>query len=188
MCAFDGTELDIADSTANRSACGTHGHGDKQAGYPHLRLVALVACGTRSLLGAAFGTIRTTERDLALVLFGHLDAGMLVLLDRGFAAGQWFSDLHATGADFLARVPAHWKPGTVERLHDGSRLVLLGGLTLRLIEAEITIATAGGKRTGVYRLATTLVDPDRFPALDLIEQYLHRWEIETAYSEPFRAS
>lgn len=34
-----------------------------------------------------------------------------------------------------------------------------------------------------YRLATTLLDPGRFPARDLAGLYHERWEIETAYDE-----
>ena len=48
VCAFDGTELDLPDSAANRARFGRHGSGAAQAGYPHLRLVALIACGSRA--------------------------------------------------------------------------------------------------------------------------------------------
>lgn len=183
VCAFDGTELDVPDSAANRAAFTKSGSGAKQAGYPHLRLVALVACGSRRVLDAAFGPTATTERDLAQRLFTSLRAGMLVLVDRGFPAATWLADLRSTETEFLARVPAHWRPKTIARLDDGTRIVLIGGLKLRLIEAQITIATAEGHRTGDYRLVTTLTDPLDHAALDLIELYHARWEIETAYAE-----
>lgn len=183
VCAFDGTELDVPDSAANRAAYGKPGTGAKQAGYPHLRLVALIACGTRQVLAAAFGPTATTERDLAQSLFTALGQGLLVLVDRGFPSAAWLGELRRTEADFLARIPANWRPKTIGRLADGTRLVLVGTLRLRLIEAQITIATAEGRRVGAYRLATTLCDPNRHPALELIELYHQRWEIETAYAE-----
>lgn len=183
VCAFDGTELDLPDSPANQAAFGRSGSGANQAGYPHLRLVALVACGSRAILDAAFGPTSRTERDLAAGLFDSLHAGMLVLADRGFPSAAWLAQLHETETEFLARVPAHWRPKTIARIPDGTRIVLIGGLKLRLIEAEITIATAEGRRTGAYRLLTTLRDPDRHAALDLIALYHARWEIETAYCE-----
>jgi hypothetical protein len=40
-----------------------------------------------------------------------------------------------------------------------------------------------GRQTGVYRLATTLLDHHRYPAAELITLYHQRWEIETAYLE-----
>jgi hypothetical protein len=54
---------------------------------------------------------------------------------------------------------------------------------VRVIDAQITIATTAGRRTGTYRLATTLLDPVRYPAAELIRLYHQRWEIETAYLE-----
>jgi len=36
---------------------------------------------------------------------------------------------------------------------------------VRVIDAQITIATTKGRVTGTYRLVTTLTDPRRYPAL-----------------------
>ena len=69
------------------------------------------------------------------------------------------------------------------RYRDGSYLSTLGALRVRVIEAEITISTTAGRRTGTYRLATTLLDHHRYPAAELIRLYHDRWEIETAYLE-----
>jgi hypothetical protein len=54
---------------------------------------------------------------------------------------------------------------------------------VRVVEAEITVATAAGRVTDVYRLITTLLDPQRYPAFELVKLYHLRWEIETAYLE-----
>ncbi|WRY98881.1 transposase [Streptomyces sp. NBC_00481] len=54
---------------------------------------------------------------------------------------------------------------------------------MRVIDCEITITTATGRRTGLYRLATTLTDHRTHPAAELITLYHQRWEIETAYLE-----
>ncbi len=56
-------------------------------------------------------------------------------------------------------------------------------MKVRVIQAEITIATSAGRRTGVYRLATTLLDHHRYPAFGLVTLYHQRWEIETTYLE-----
>jgi len=52
-----------------------------------------------------------------------------------------------------------------------------------VIDAEITIMTSAGRRTGTYRLVTTLLDHHQYPAGELINLYHQRWEIETAYLE-----
>lgn len=56
-------------------------------------------------------------------------------------------------------------------------------MPVRVINAEITIATTAGRRTGVYRLVTTLLDHHRYPASGLVTLYHERWEIETTYLE-----
>lgn len=89
----------------------------------------------------------------------------------------------ATGAEILVRMSAGSNPRRLRRLKDGTWLVMRGKRRLRLIEAQITIATGQGQSTGRYRLATTLVDVDRYPATDLVALYHQRWEIETAYGE-----
>jgi Transposase DDE domain len=54
---------------------------------------------------------------------------------------------------------------------------------VRVIDAQIRIATSAGGHTGAYRLVTTLLDCRRWPAGELLTLYHQRWEIETAYLE-----
>jgi len=69
------------------------------------------------------------------------------------------------------------------RCRDGSWLSRFGGVPVRVIDAQITIATSTGRAVASYRLITTLPDPGRYPAGDLVTLYHQRWEIETAYLE-----
>jgi hypothetical protein len=69
------------------------------------------------------------------------------------------------------------------RYPDGSYLSMIATTQVRVITAEITIATSAGRSTGVYRLATTLTDHHRYPAFGLVTLYHQRWEIETTYLE-----
>jgi IS4 transposase len=89
----------------------------------------------------------------------------------------------AADAHLLGRCKANRKLPLVGRLHDGSYLSVLGGVTVRVIDAEITIATRAGRASGSYRLATTLTDAHTWPATTLVTLYHQRWEIETAYLE-----
>jgi len=185
--AIDGTQIPIPDTDANRGLFPKpRGGPNGEAGYPFLRLVALVACGTRTIIEAAFGSDQTGELGYARQLTGALRAGMILLGDRNFATYQFFTDITATGADFLIRaktgngamgLTAH------ERLPDGSYLADARGVTVRVIDAQVTLTTETGTRTGTYRLITTLLDPDKAPAAGLVRLYHERWEIETAYCE-----
>ncbi|WP_220449968.1 IS4 family transposase, partial [Nonomuraea longispora] len=181
--AIDGTLLPVPDCPANLTVFTRQRLANGTSGYPQLRLTALVACGTRSVLGAVFGPATTGELDYARRLAAYLRAGMLLLGDRNFAATDLLNQLAATGADLLVRCKSGRNLPALARCRDGSTLARLGALTVRVIDAEITIRTPAGTRTGHYRLLTTLTDATTHPAADLIRLYHERWEIETAYAE-----
>jgi hypothetical protein len=158
---------------------GNHGG----TGYPQLRLLALVACGTRTLIDAVFGPITTGETTYAPTLLRSLRPGMILLADRNFGAQGLLADIAATGAEVLVRLKDGRRTPVLARYGDGSYLSTLGALRVRVIDCEITISTTAGQRTGVYRLATTLLDHRRYAAAELVRLYHERWEIETAYLE-----
>jgi hypothetical protein len=181
--AVDGTLLPVPDCPANLAVFTRQRIGTGISGYPQLRLAALVACGTRSVIGAVFGPATQGELEYARRLTDSLRAGMLLLGDRNFSAAALLNQMAATGADLLVRCKANRNLPVVARCHDGSVLTRIGALTLRVIDAEISIRTAQGVRTGHYRLLTTLTDPHAHPAGELVRLYHERWEIETAYAE-----
>jgi hypothetical protein len=186
VCAIDGTILTVPDSPANLARFTKHAGNHGGTGYPQVRLLALVACGTRTLIDAVFGPATSGETTYAPALLRSLRAGMIMLADRNFAAGGLAAQIAAAQAEFLIRVRTGQgapKLPVLARCHDGSYLSRFGGVPVRVIDAQITIATAAGRRTGAYRLATTLCDPCHYPAGSLIRLYHERWEIETAYLE-----
>jgi Insertion element 4 transposase N-terminal/Transposase DDE domain len=187
VCAIDGTTMSVADSRANLTRF-TKQRGGTTGGsaYPMLRLLAVVACGTRSIIDAVYGPLSSGETSYARGLVASLHTGMLVLADRNFAAGHLLAAVAERGADMLvrARTDRHGPRLAVLRRHrDGSYRSAFGGRVVRVVDAEITITTTAGTVTGVYRLITTLRDPRRHPADALIRLYHERWEIETAYLE-----
>ncbi|MER7585740.1 IS4 family transposase [Kitasatospora sp. NPDC097691] len=179
--AIDGTYLDVPDAPATHAHLGKGSNRFNTAGYPQICLTALVSCGTRAVLDAAFGPRTTGETTYGRRLLRSLGPGMIVLLDRGFASNNFLEHTAATGADFLARLTATRKPPVLRRFADGSFLSCIGALEVRIVECEITIATTAGRHTGVYRLATTLLDHRTHPALELVRLYHERWEVESAY-------
>jgi hypothetical protein len=186
--AFDGlNSLKIPDTERNRCWIGRIWYRLAFAGYPTLRLMCLVETGTRGLLGAVIGGAIGTPGDrdeahLARRLLRLLGPGMLVLADRAFDSAPFLAEVDRTGAKLLVRAGCARKPAVLRHLPDGSYLSQLGGLPVRIIEAEITVRGADGTTMGDhYRLITTLLDDRRFPAARLIRLYHERWEIETAY-------
>ncbi|WUQ01550.1 IS4 family transposase [Streptomyces sp. NBC_00247] len=179
--AIDGTCLDVPDSPLHRARLGGITNQYGTSGYPQICLTALVACGTRAVLDAAFGPRTSGETVYGTRLTRSLHAGMIVLLDRGFSGNPFLTAVAGTEAAFLARISAARRPPVLERFEDGSHLSRFGGLEVRIIECEITIITSQGRTTGLYRMATSLLDHHRYPASDLVSLYHERWEVESAY-------
>lgn len=171
VCAIDGTTLSVADTPANLTGVSKHPCYNGGTGYPLLRLVALVACGTRSLIDVAFGPTSSGETTMCQRLVPSLHAGMLVLTDRNLTTAALTRRIAATHAHLLGRCKTDRKLPVLGRLHDGSYLSVLGGVEVRVIHAEITIATSAGRATGSYRLATTLTDAHAWPAAVLVALY-----------------
>jgi hypothetical protein len=177
--AFDGcTSIKVPDTARNRSWLGKA----KAAGYPAVELMTLAETGTRALIGAVFGPPATGEADYAARLLHLLTRDMLVLTDRGFDAAAFLEAVAATRAQFLARLTTTRRLPVLARLGDGTFLSKIGQLTVRVIEAEVTVTCADGTTyAGRYRLATTLADHRAYPAAALIRLYHERWEHEITY-------
>jgi hypothetical protein len=182
--AFDGcNSLKVPDTERNRCWLGRIRYRMGFAGYPTIRLMALIETGTRGVLGAMLGSAADRdEATLARRLLPLLRPSMLVLLDRAFDAAGFLKELAGTGAKFLVRSRSTRRPPVLTHLPDGSFLSNLDGLAVRIIDAELTVTGADGSRVrDRYRLITTLLDHDHHPAAELIRLYHERWEIEIAY-------
>ena len=180
--AVDGTILSCADTTANLRVYQRGGGYQGGTGYPLIRVLALMACGTRTIIDATFGADRVGETRYAHHLLTGMRAGMIVLADRNFAAAAWLAAVAGTGADFLVRVKIGRTLPVCRRLGDGTYLSRIGQIEVRVVTATITVATDTGRRSETYRLVTTLLDPG-YPAEEIVALYHQRWEIETAYFE-----
>jgi hypothetical protein len=176
--AFDGcNSLKVPDTEDNRSWLGRIKYRMGWAGYPTLRLMTLVETGTRGLIGATLGSAADRdEATLARRLLPLLGPGMLVLLDRAFDANAFLAGIAGTGAMLLARSKSTRHPPVLQHLPDGSYLSELDGLSVRIIEADLTMTGSDGSRVhDRYRLITTLLDHRCFPAAELIQLYHERW-------------
>jgi Insertion element 4 transposase N-terminal/Transposase DDE domain len=181
--AFDGCgSIKAPDHTRVRNWLGKLRRHWGQDGYPMLRLMVLCETGTRALFGAVFGPTSTGETGYARRLMRLLTPDMLLLADRGFDTDHFLAQAAGTGAQLLIRLKPRRTPAVLAALPDGSYLTILGGVKLRIIEADITVTTRDGRRFGErYRLATTLTDPRTDPAATLVSLYHERWEVESAF-------
>lgn len=191
LVSIDGSTWDVADTPENAGEFGRPGASRGKSGYPQLRFVTLAESGTHVLFGAEVGDYATGETTLARSVLKHLTPDMLCLADRGFVGFELWRQTARTGAALLWRVRRNQVLGCIERLKDGSYLSKLyasekdrrhdrNGCLVRVVEYRLK----GIEGTeGLYRLVTTIIDPDRAPAAELAALYHERWEIETAIGE-----
>lgn len=146
------------DTPANLGVYQRGGGYQGGTGYPLARVLALVACGTRTIIDATFGTDRIGETTYAHHLVGALHPGMIMLADRNFAARDLLGAVADTGADLLVRVKIGRNLPACRRLPDRSYISRIGELEVRVSTATITVVTDTGRRSEAYRLVTTVRD------------------------------
>jgi len=191
LVSMDGSTLDVADEKSNDEAFGRPGASRGESAYPQIRFVSLVENGTHVLFGSRMADYATSEIALAKTILPSLSKGMLCLADRGFFGFEMWKQAAATGADLLWRVRKNILLPCEERLPDGSYLSRIhamqqdqrrrrNGIVVRVIEYRLE-GIEGAE--SLYRLATTIRDPEQAPATELAAIYHDRWEIETAFDE-----
>jgi len=191
LVSIDGSTLDVADEQGNQRAFGRPAASRGQSAYPQVRFVSLVEGGTHVLFGSRVAGVATGEITLAQQVIPCLQKGLLCLADRNFYGFKLWNQAAATRADLLWRVKTNLRLACQQRLPDGSYLSRVygsakdfrrqqNGVVVRVIEYQLEgVAEA----EPLYRLITTILDPDQAPAAELAALYEERWEIETALDE-----
>jgi Insertion element 4 transposase N-terminal/Transposase DDE domain len=193
LMGIDGTVLDVPDTPANEKRFGRSSGGRGDSAFPQVRKISLVELGTHIEVAMAVGGYHDSEQKLVECLWDHLATDTLLLEDRGFFSYKHWKRLNARGIKLLVRVKGNLILQPTQRLSDGSFLAKIypspqdrakdrDGIVVRVIEYTLD----DPERTGhgeTHRLVTNLLDPSRFPALELACSYHERWEEELVFDE-----
>lgn len=193
--AMDGTTLSVPDTDENYEHFGKPSSRDGDAGYPKLRMVALIAVRSQLILDAQFAPWRgkgTGEQSLADSFWSALPSRSVLLFDRGFNhIGRMVRYTQGEPERFfVTRERAKFKYEIVNahtptdeqirtKVSDAERKAdpdLPEYLQLRRITYTIP-----GSPTSV--LLTTLLDHELYPADEIVALYHERWSIELAYRD-----
>ncbi len=191
LVSLDGSTLDVADERANDEAFGRPGASRGASAYPQIRFVSLVESGTHVLFGSQMSGYGTSEITLARSVLNGLQKGMLCLADRQFFGFALWGQARDSGCDLLWRIKKNARLPREMVLPDGSYLSRIypsepdrrrkkNGVSVRVIDYRLDGVVDAEP---IYRLVTTILDPDRAPANELAALYHERWEIETALDE-----
>jgi hypothetical protein len=197
LMAIDGTKLTVPDTAANASAFGrdrTVRNGKPvEAAYPQLRLVLLEEAGTHMIQGVRIRPGRRNEYPVAAALLRSAPVGSLVLADIGFYGYALLAQASQQRKHMLVRAKKGVRLPRLTPLADGSYLTRIypsaedrragrNGLVLRVIEYTLNDPHRVGHRQRHW-LVTTLLDANKYPAIELVVLYHQRWEIEITNDE-----
>jgi hypothetical protein len=191
LVSLDGSTLDVADTAENEKAFGRPGSGRGASAFPKIRFVALLENGTHVLWSAVMDKYAKAETTLALSVVSALRKDMLCMADRFFPSYKLWRAAAQTGADLLWRVRRNARLDVEKRLRDGSYLSRIyanttdrrkgrNGILVRVIDYRLKDVKGS---ESLYRLITTILDPEQAPAKELAALYHERWEIETTLDE-----
>jgi hypothetical protein len=179
LVSLDGTTIPVPDAPELEQRFGRPSSSRGPGAVPQARLLALMESGTHAIFAAAIGRYDTSEVTLASALVERLRPGMLCLADRGFVGFELWRAAHATGAALLWRVKSNQKFPCDKRLPDGSYLSRLRPSSgRRRRERAVVVRVIEYRLEGIpdaeppdaeplYRLITTLLDPEGAPAAEL---------------------
>lgn len=192
----DGSSVSMPDTPANQRRFPQPARQKKGCGFPVMRLVVLFSLSTGAMLSAVRGALTVHERELFHQLWRTLRAGDVVLADRGFCGLGDFWVLLQRRIDCVMRKHQRRSTGQrrLRRLGKGDWLVTwqktgicpkwLERETWKRIGQELLVREIDirvdipGFRTQCITVATTLLDPRRFPAKAFAELYRRRWLAE----------
>ncbi len=194
----DGCELSMPDTPANQAEYPQSKSQKPGLGFPHMRLVVLLAFATACVIDAAMGACKgkgTSETELFRKLLGSVAAGDVIVADR-FYCTWWLVALlrgRGAGACFRLHQKRHYdfsrgrqlgkgdhvvswpKPERPEWMDEQTYASLPDHLEMR--EVEVVVKTPGF-RVRQLVAATTLLDAERYSAADIADLYHQRWHVE----------
>jgi hypothetical protein len=196
LVALDGTQFSLTNTPPIKATARKAKSRRGRAAFAKITTTVLLELGLHNPLAAAIGRAGQSEWALALGLLAQLPAHALLLADRLHGCAAFVVAAQAAcaqvGSHFLIRARTNIRAKTRQRFKDGSRLVrvpvrqkghprvILQWLELREIRVRVQ---RPGHRAQELRLWTSLLDPQKAPALELIKLYAQRWEHELYYRE-----
>ena len=192
----DGSSATLPDTPENQKAFPQQRAQKPGCGFPIMKFVGLFSLSTGCLLTVVTGDYYCAELGLFRRLWHFLKRGDVLLADRLYSDYATLAYLWTQCVDCVIRMnplrPADFRRGAY--LGPSDRLVkwkkpaqrtrtigqklwaaLAPELTLRMIRVR---CSANGFRTRELILVTTLLDPEKYPAQEIAQLYLRRWNVE----------
>jgi hypothetical protein len=192
----EGSTTQLPDTAENQRRYPQPAAQKPGCGFPVLKFVVLFSLASGALLNVLLGSLHHHDLRLLQGLWDQLKQGDILLGDRAYGEYTTLAGLPAQGVDVVARLHHRRKVDfrKARRLgkQDGlfvwtqgcQQSEILSATEWALLPAQITVrilrftTTIRGFRSRRVTLVTTLLDPNLFPAGDLVALYARRWRLE----------
>jgi Transposase DDE domain/Insertion element 4 transposase N-terminal len=200
----DGTTILTPDTASNQGQWPQPSSQKKGCGFPQIRIVGLFCLKTGVLLRAVHGALAASEQRLFALMRPFLRPGDIVVGDRGFWSFVNLAFFLKRNVDAIFRArnvdKINWKEGKAlgkkghkDRLITmpkpkapsrvmGQRLWKSLNRTIQVRIIEINIEQKGFRSKSIV-IATTLIDPVKWPASVIARLYLRRWRVELNFRD-----
>ena len=190
---IDATTMRVPRTKENIQAFGLTKNQFRSSALPVARLLLLVCDGCGAVMKYLVNGYHTSELAQLRELLLSIQAGSLVLADRGFSGYVVLWSLDASGIYFLARQHQTRKGKRIRKLGKNDALYewerppyvcdawqdVLPGCDAKMVTRVVrTKLHQRGHRDRDLILCTNLQDPEKYAAQELLDLYLERWNIE----------
>lgn len=200
---LDATGIRLPDTPSNRKQYPARGNQFERPFFPVMKVLALFSLASGAIKSVAIGSWLDHDLRLLRKLADSLTPGQIAVADRAFGhflAALW---LRKKDVDLIARVATNVRRidfrqalrriGKNDALFTWCRRKIPSPLvppeewndlpteiTVRIIRTEVRKA---GFRTRQITVMTTLVDPAKYSAIEILEAYAARWKLELCFDD-----
>lgn len=199
----DGTGLSLPDTAANQRAWPQRANQKPGCGFPQAALCACFCLASGTLLSYRVGNKKSAELPLLREQWDTFEPGDIFLGDKGFCSyyDVWaFQERGVDSVVTLARRTPVTEAESVKVLGENDRLIRWSKPahrqaanyshaqwadspdTLLLRQIKVTVKQPGFRAT-TFHLITTLLDAEAYPASDIADLYLQRWDVELFFRD-----
>jgi Transposase DDE domain len=196
MIGLDGTLVSMSDEPELAEHFGRWGSKYGASRFPQARIV--VAFNLKSMVNIAHEAdrCRASEKELGRKVLARLKTGDVVVFDRLYSGANLYAEYQRSEIEFIGRAHACLKVErlkTVESFSPEDKVVELPidprylredsslpkTIVVRMIQ---TTAKMEGRRESFW-IVTSLLDPKKYPAAEVVSWQKKRWKIETLIEE-----
>jgi hypothetical protein len=197
---FDATTARLADTDANRELYPYPSGQRLGCGFPVMKVLGMYSLASGAILQAVLAPWSVHDMRLFQDLWSDLQPGDIAMGDRAFGAYLGMAMLPLRGVDVVTRLhqsrqfnprkaekigPSDWlvtwtRPKRPDYLSEEQWAAVPEQITVRIIHVRVHIK---GFRTKELWLSTTLLDPIAYPAEQIAQLYLRRWDMELCFRD-----